>query len=162
MPSGMPQVTLASGRLQALDFDIRISRSAFGLTPFPRHRLTKSFAAAVHSGNWNSNPDCNSRSGATRRLFRMSSVSVRRKIAPSSSIHVLVGRPNGAPQACRKIRMNSRDRAPLRVASRTRYCARNLHRESRKQIAVPSQPCLLILDVPNAANQRRCRLGLGS
>ena len=45
--------------------------------------------------------------GTTRRLFRISSVSVRRNAAPILGIHSRVGRPNGTPQASRSRRMNS-------------------------------------------------------
>jgi hypothetical protein len=45
--------------------------------------------------------------GNDRRLFRISSVSVRRHAAPSSSIQRLAGRPSGTPDASRNARMNS-------------------------------------------------------
>ena len=45
--------------------------------------------------------------GVTRRLFRISSVSVRMKTAPTSSIHRLAGKPMGVAHAFLKSRMNS-------------------------------------------------------
>lgn len=53
------------------------------------------------------NPCSRSLAGTTRRLLRISSVSVRMKIAPISSIHSRAGRPNGTPYASRSWRMNS-------------------------------------------------------
>ena len=44
----------------------------------------------------------------TRRLFRINSVSERKRITPSSSIHCVAGKPTGMPQAFRKARMKSR------------------------------------------------------
>ena len=45
------------------------------------HRAQRSRAASGQSGNWNEKPCSNNRPGRTRRLFKMSSVSVRRKNA---------------------------------------------------------------------------------
>jgi len=67
----------------------------------------KSEAASDHIGNWKMKPDCNNRPGTTRRLFRISSVSVRRKKAPTSSIHLAADRPNFIPHAARRVAMNS-------------------------------------------------------
>ncbi len=64
-------------------------------------------AAPRQSGYVNLKPCSSNRAGTTRRLFRMSSVSVRMKTAPISSIHLFAGRPKGTPQASRSIRMNS-------------------------------------------------------
>jgi len=43
----------------------------------------------------------------TRRLFRISSVSVRMASAPISSIQLVAARPKRAPHALRSVRMNS-------------------------------------------------------
>jgi len=43
----------------------------------------------------------------TRRLFRISSVSVRIASAPISSIQFVAARPKRAPHASRSVRMNS-------------------------------------------------------
>ena len=67
----------------------------------------RSRAASGHARNWNSKPDCSSRPGVTRRLFSTSSVSVRRRKAPISSIQDVAGRPNEIPHACRSARINS-------------------------------------------------------
>ena len=52
-------------------------------------------------------PNSSSRPGTTRRLLRISSVSVRMKKAPSSSIHFVAGSPTGTPTAARNARMKS-------------------------------------------------------
>ena len=45
--------------------------------------------------------------GITRRLFRISSDSVRIKKVPISIIHFAAGNPKGMPQAARRSRMNA-------------------------------------------------------
>src|SRR5258707_1129956 len=72
-----------------------------------RHLPTNSFAASRHSGNSNVKPSANSRLGTTRLLFRISSVSVRKKNAPTSSIHSVAGRATQVPHASRSPFMNS-------------------------------------------------------
>ena len=70
-------------------------------------RAHRSRAASRHSGYLKSKPCSSSRAGTTRRLLRISSVSVRMNKAPSSSIHVVEERPIRAPHARRSSRMNS-------------------------------------------------------
>jgi hypothetical protein len=53
------------------------------------------------------NFDCVSAPGITRRLFKISSVSVCRKNAPTSSINGVAGKPKVTPAADRKALMNS-------------------------------------------------------
>src|SRR5262249_53198224 len=72
-----------------------------------RQRRQRSAAASAHIGNRKANPVSSSRPGTTRRLFRINSVSVRKKNAPISSIHSAAGRPTRLPHARRRVRMNS-------------------------------------------------------
>lgn len=71
------------------------------------HLRQRSRAEASHSGKSKLKPDSKSLPGTTRRLFRISSVSVRMKNTPISSIQAVAGRPVGVPHAARKVRMNS-------------------------------------------------------
>jgi hypothetical protein len=71
------------------------------------HRAQSSPAASPHLGYRNSKPEPISRAGTTYRLFKISSVSVRKKNAPISSIHLAAGKPIRAPHAARRLRMNS-------------------------------------------------------
>jgi len=58
-----------------------------------RQRRHRSAAAARQVGKSNKKPDWRKWPGTTRRLLRISSVSVRRKKAPISSIHLWFDRP---------------------------------------------------------------------
>ena len=68
------------------DHGIRV-HAALGTRRASRHRRQRSSAASGQFGKEKENPAAESRPGTTRRLFRISSVSVRRKNAPISSIH---------------------------------------------------------------------------
>ena len=72
-----------------------------------RHCWQRSPAASRHVGNRKEKPCRSNRPGMTRRLLRISSVSVLRKMAPSSSIQRIAGRPNRIPHAFRRVRINS-------------------------------------------------------
>ena len=79
-----------------------------------RHREHKSRTASRHSGKSNTNPDSSNRVGTTRRLFRISPVSVRMSTAPISNIHLVAGNPifgrmppPALTHAFRNARMNS-------------------------------------------------------
>src|SRR5438105_1329356 len=72
-----------------------------------RQRSHKSTAAPAQSGKRNRNPEVNSLPGTTRRLLRISSVSVRKTKAPASSIHLDAGKPQPRPHASRRPRMKS-------------------------------------------------------
>ena len=98
-----------------------VQATVVGPVPGRRHRggagdpLASGRTASVHKlagrlgpvRESKAKPRSSSRPGTTRRLFRTSSVSVRRKNAPISSIHRVAGRPTRAPQASRSARMNS-------------------------------------------------------
>lgn len=78
--------------------------------PMPRivcHWSQRSLAASLQFENSNLNPYSSSLRGTTRRLLRMSSVSVRMSTAPISSIQFRAGNPNGTPYASRSRRMKS-------------------------------------------------------
>jgi len=64
-----------------------------------RHSRTRASAASRHGGHLNVNPPSSSLAGTTRRLFRISSVSVRKYAAPLSSIQWRAGRAIRAPEA---------------------------------------------------------------
>jgi hypothetical protein len=49
------------------------------------------------------NPDLVNRSGITRRLLMINSVSVRKEKAPISNIHRAAGKPNGTPTILRNV-----------------------------------------------------------
>ena len=71
-------------------------------------RFTKSAAADSQVANSNEKPASRSRFGVTRRLFRMSSVSVFINTAPISTIHLVPGNPTRFRSARRNVAMNSR------------------------------------------------------
>src|SRR5436190_1988448 len=75
--------------------------------PPKRDRVTRSAAAVGHSGKSKRKPASMSRRGMTRRLFKISSVSVRWKNAAISNIHLVAGKPIRAPQAARSAAMNA-------------------------------------------------------
>ncbi len=72
-----------------------------------RQRRHKSAAAPAQVGKRNVKPESSKRPGTTRRLFKINSLSVRRKKAPTSTIQRVAGRPMRRPQAERSVRMNS-------------------------------------------------------
>ena len=76
-----------------------LGRGAGSHSDFLRQRSTRSRAALGQSEKQNLKPASGRRCGITRRLFRINSVSVRRKKAPISNIHFVAGRPMRAPQA---------------------------------------------------------------
>ncbi len=76
--------------------------------PLRLHRATRSCAASGHVGYANWNPASSKRPGTTRRLLRTNSDSVRSRYVPTSSIHLVAGRPARAPHAFLRMRRNSR------------------------------------------------------
>src|SRR5215510_3435067 len=72
-----------------------------------RRLLQRSCAASAQVGNWKTNFDFSNLPGITRLLFNTSSVSVRRKNAPTSNISGVAGKPKGTPAADRRALMNS-------------------------------------------------------
>src|SRR5699024_3235647 len=79
-------------------------RAAGSGAPPPANDAATAWASR---GCRNSYPAASSRSGSTQRLLRISSVSVRRPIAPSSSIQRGVGTPIRTPRLSRTVRMSS-------------------------------------------------------
>src|SRR5439155_633294 len=70
-------------------------------------RAQRSRAASSQDAKRNVNPLLSNRVGTTRRLFRINSLSVRMRKLPSSTIHVVAGKPSDAPAARRSVRMKS-------------------------------------------------------
>ena len=91
--------TCLEGRLIRNIFVVRASRDPCAIVT---HRLDwrqRSRAASRQFGYLKTKPRSRSLAGTTRRLFRISSVSVRMKMAPASSITLFADRPNGIPAA---------------------------------------------------------------